>query len=340
MGGKAYNIAIIGATGAVGEEMLKCLETSRIAIKELTLLASARSAGKQLEFAGKSIEVQDLAKADFSEIDIALLSAGGELSKRIAPEIAKAGALVIDNSSAFRLDDEVPLIIPEINGEMVAQATKGIIANPNCTTIISLMALWPLHQRFGLKSIIASSYQAVSGSGTKGIKELSNQLKSWLEGKPLEKEVYPHQIAFNTIPQVDVFDELDYTKEEWKIAREGRKIMGLPDLKVTCTCVRIPVMRSHSVSISAGFEKLISANLAKEVYSQAKGVSLVDDPSIDLYPVALDASHRDDCFVGRIREDQVLPNAIALWVVGDQVRKGAALNAVQIAETWATKHHA
>jgi len=330
------HIAIVGATGAVGIEMLNCLEERNFQCASLTLLASARSAGKELPFRGEQITIKELTHDAFEGIDIALFSAGGGISKEFGPLAAKAGATVIDNSSAFRMDEGVPLVVPEINPEAAKNAPKGIIANPNCTTIISLMGLFPLHKKFGLKAIIASSYQAVSGSGAAGIAELENQVKTLAKGEEIttdQQEVYPKQIAFNVIPHVDTFQEGGYTKEEWKMLNEGRKILGLPNLNVTCTCVRVPVYRSHSVSITAQFEKPISVEDAKSAYTDDfKGVNLCDDPETDLYPTPLDTTLKDDCLVGRIRKDMVVDNALALWVVGDQVKKGAALNAVQIAE--------
>ena len=326
------HVAIVGATGAVGREMLVCLEERNFPLSQLTLLASARSAGQTMTFRNKDITVQELTEKSFEGIDIALFSAGGGISLEYAPIAAAAGCVVIDNSSAFRMDEDVPLVVPEINPEAAANRPRQIIANPNCSTIITLMGLAPLHRAFGLKGIIASTYQAVSGSGAQGIEELTEQTRALVEGSQVHTKVYPHQIAHNVIPHVDVFQETGYTKEEQKMLHEGRKILNLPDLKVTCTCVRVPVMRSHSISVSALFEKTPSVAEAQEAYRGQKGVRLVDDPSQGLYPVPLNTTGKDDCEVGRIRLDQVLPNALALWVVGDQVRKGAALNAVQIAE--------
>ena len=327
------HIAIVGATGAVGIEMLNCLEERNFQAASVTLLASARSAGKKLSYKGEELTIKELTHEAFQGIDIALFSAGGGISKKFAPSAVSAGATVIDNSSAFRMDEGVPLIVPEINPEAAKDTPKGIIANPNCTTIISLMGLFPLHKAFGLKSIIASSYQAVSGSGAAGIAELETQVNALSKGEETVNEVYPKQIAFNVIPHVDVFQDGGYTKEEWKMLNEGRKILNLPDLNVTCTCVRVPVYRSHSVSITAQFEKPITVEAAKAAYTENfSGIKLCDDPEKALYPTPLDTTLKDDCLVGRIRKDMVLDNALALWVVGDQVKKGAALNAVQIAE--------
>lgn len=326
------HVAIVGATGAVGVEMLLCLEQRNFPLGKLKLLASARSAGKRVKFRGEDVVIEELTHDSFKGVDIALFSAGGGISKEFGPSAAAAGAVVIDNSSAFRMDAEVPLVVPEINPEAAKNHPKNIIANPNCTTIISLMALAPLHEKFGLKSVIASSYQAVSGSGAQGIIELEEQVKAIATGQPFEPKVYPRQIAFNVIPQVDVFTDNGYTKEELKMLHEGRKIMGLENLKVSCTCVRVPVYRSHSVSITAEFEKPVDVEAARAAYAGKPGVQLKDDPSNKLFPVPLDTTGKDDCLVGRIRKNIVLENALDLWVVGDQVRKGAALNAVQIAE--------
>jgi aspartate-semialdehyde dehydrogenase len=326
------HVAIVGATGAVGIEMLLCLEQRNFPLASLKLLASARSAGKKMSFRGEEITVEELTHDSFRGVDIALFSAGGGISLEFAPSAAAAGAVVIDNSSAFRMDAGVPLVVPEINPLAVKDRPRGIIANPNCTTIISLMALAPLHEAFGLQSIIASTYQAVSGSGAQGIVELEEQMRAIQAGEPVVTKVYPRQIAFNVIPQVDVFTENGYTKEELKMLHEGRKIMGLPELRVSCTCVRVPVYRSHSVSITAQFDRPVDAEAARAAYVKKPGVQVMDDPANKLFPVPLDTTGKDDCLVGRIRKNLVLDNALDLWVVGDQVRKGAALNAVQIAE--------
>ncbi len=329
---EAKHVAIVGATGAVGEEMLLCLEQRNFPVGKLSLLASARSAGKRIPFRGEEIVVQELTHDSFAGVDVALFSAGGGISKEFAPSAAAAGAVVIDNSSAFRMDEDVPLVVPEINPADAKNHPRGIVANPNCTTIISLMALAPLHEVFGLESIIASSYQAVSGSGAQGIAELAEQVKAITTGQSFEPKIYPRQIAFNVIPQVDAFTDNGYTKEELKMLNEGRKILGHPDLKVSCTCVRVPVYRSHSVSITARFEKPVDVEAARAAFAGRPGVQVVDDPANKVFPVPLDTTGKDDCLVGRIRKNLVLENALDLWVVGDQVRKGAALNAVQIAE--------
>ena len=329
---KLPHVAIVGATGAVGVEMLLCLEERNFEVGELSLLASARSAGKTASFRGKEVVIKELTHDSFAGVDIALFSAGGGISLEYAPSAAAAGAVVIDNSSAFRMDEGVPLVIPEVNPEAVKQRPKGIIANPNCTTIISMMALAPLHRKFGLESVIASSYQAVSGSGAQGIIELEEQVKAISAGTEFTPRIYPRQIAFNVIPQVDVFTENGYTKEEMKMANEGRKILGHPELKVSCTCVRVPVYRSHSVSITAQFSKDPTVQEAKHLFDDPPGIKLMDNPEENLFPVPLDTTGKDDCLVGRIRKSLVLAQALDLWVVGDQVRKGAALNAVQIAE--------
>ena len=325
------HVAIVGITGAVGQEMIQCLEKRDFPVKKLTLLASARSAGKVCSFKGQKIPVQELTSNSFDGVDIALFSAGGTISKEFAPVAAKSGTVVIDNSSVFRMDPEVPLIIPEINPE-ATHSNKGIIANPNCTTTVTLMGLNPLHKEWQVRGIIASSYQAVSGSGAQGIEELKNQISAINEGSSVERTVYPHQIAYNVIPQVDTFLENGYTKEEMKMENEGRKILGNSTLRASVTCVRVPVYRSHSVSVTAQFASEPDVNKARELINAASGVSVRDEPNSGIFPTPLDTTEKDECLVGRIRKDIVLENALSFWVVGDQVRKGAALNAVQIAE--------
>lgn len=334
---KELNVAIVGATGAVGVEILSCLETRCFPMASLKLLASARSAGKQVPFRDQMLTVEELTESSFDGVDLALFSAGGDISRRFAPIAAAAGCLVVDNSSAFRQDPDVPLVVPEINPEAAFNHPRNIIANPNCTTIITLMALFPLHEKYGLKKIIASSYQAVSGSGQHGIAELENQVRAIVNGHPVETDVYPRQIAFNVLPQIDSFTESGYTKEELKMLNESRKILSLPELSVTCTCVRVPVYRSHSVSVIAQFEKDIDADGARLAYEGKPGVAVMDDPACGVWPTPLDSTNGDTCFVGRIRKDMAVENALNLWVVGDQVRKGAALNAVQIAELIASR---
>lgn len=328
---KTPHVAVVGATGAVGIEMLKVLERRRFPVGQLTLLASARSVGKKLTFAGKETTVTELTKDSFKGIDIALFSAGGSISREFAPIAAAAGCVVVDNSSAFRQDDRVPLVVPEINAADVRHH-HGILANPNCTTAITLMALYPLHRAFGVKRIIASSYQAVSGTGAKAIEELERQVQQIAAGQPVTREVYPYQIAFNVLPQVDSFQADGYTKEEMKMQNEGRKIMHHPGFRASVTCVRVPVYRSHSVSVSAEFEKPVTVEAARAILAGAPGLDVVDDPAKQRYPMPLFTSEKDNCEVGRIRMDCALDNALCFWVSGDQLLKGAALNAVQIAE--------
>ncbi len=334
--GKEFDVAIVGATGAVGEVMRLILEERRFPVRELRLLASARSRGKRLAFRGEEIEVEVLEEASFDGVDLALFSAGASVSRLYAPEAVKAGALVVDNSSAFRMEPDVPLVVPEVNpGDIDGHC--GIIANPNCSTIQMVVALKPLHDRWGLRRVIVSTYQSVSGTGRRALQELEEQLRCWAQGGDGPVEVYPHPIAFNCLPHIDVFQEEGYTREEWKMVRETRKIMSLPDLKVTATAVRVPVRVGHSESIYAEFEEEVDPEEAREILREAPGVAVEDDPQRDLYPQALNAEGKDPCFVGRIRADLFLPNALNFWVVADNLRKGAALNAVQIAELWAGK---
>ncbi|MCX7866943.1 MAG: aspartate-semialdehyde dehydrogenase [Limisphaera sp.] len=326
------HVAVVGATGAVGIEMIQTLERRNFPVSRLTLLASARSAGKRLKFRGEEIAVQELKPDSFRGVDLALFSAGGSISRQFAPEAVKAGCVVVDNSSAFRMDDTVPLVVPEINAEDV-RWHRGIIANPNCTTAITLMALYPLHKAFGCRRIFAASYQAVSGTGARAIAELEQQVRQIVRGEPVTREVYPHQIAFNVLPHVDVFLPNGYTKEEMKMENEGRKIMHHPTFRASVTCVRVPVYRAHSVAVSAEFEKPVSVEAALEVLRQAPGLDVIDDPAQCQYPMPLYQAGRDNCAVGRIRKDCAFDNGLCFWVCGDQLLKGAALNAVQIAET-------
>ena len=325
------NVAVVGATGAVGVEMIRTLEKRNFQVATLRLLASTRSVGKKLKFRGEEIAIKELGRDSFRGIDIALFSAGGSISKEFAPMAAKAGCVVIDNSSAFRMDESVPLVIPEINATDI-ELHSGIIANPNCTTAITLMALYPLHRAFQVKRIFASSYQAVSGTGAKAIEELERQVGQIVAGRPVTKEVYPHQIAFNVLPHVDSFLPSGYTREEMKMENEGRKIMHHPAFCASVTCVRVPVYRAHSVAVSAEFARPVSAEAARTVLGKAPGLDLVDDPEKKEYPMPLYTAERYNCQVGRIRKDCALDNGLCFWVSGDQLLKGAALNAVQIAE--------
>lgn len=324
---KPYRVAIVGASGAVGVEMLRVMERRNFPVASLRLLASPRSAGSTLAFRGEEHTIEPLGSDSFHGIDIALFSAGGDISRTHAGRAVDCGAVVVDNSSAFRMSPEVPLVVPEINGAD-AKNHRGIIANPNCTTAITLMALHPLHRAFGVKRIFASSYQAVSGAGARAINELRNQVAAIAKDRPVEKEVFPHQIAFNVIPQVDSFLPTGYTKEEMKMENEGRRIMHLPSFRASVTCVRVPVYRAHSVALSAEFEKPVSLNAAKSALRSAPGLQFLEEG----YPMPIDAAGKDDCFAGRLRLDCALENGLALWVCGDQLLKGAALNAVQIAE--------
>lgn len=324
---KSYRVAIVGASGAVGVEMLRVMERREFPVSSLRLLASPRSAGRTLEFRGETLNIEPLGLNSFEGIDIALFSAGGSISKEYAPVAMQSGAVVIDNSSAFRLSDNVPLVVPEINGADV-KSHQGIIANPNCTTAISLMALHPLHKKFRLRRIFAASYQAVSGAGARAIEELRQQVDAVAKNLTLERDIFPHQIAFNVIPQVDSFLDSGYTKEEMKMQNEGRRILHLPTFKASVTCVRVPVYRAHSVAISAEFERPVALSEAADALRGAPGVEFLAEG----YPMPLDAAGKDDCFVGRMRLDCALENGLALWVCGDQLLKGAALNAVQIAE--------
>ena len=325
------HVAVVGATGAVGVEMIKTLEKRKFPVGQLTLLASKRSVGKKLKFRGKAIAVKELTKDSFAGVDIALFSAGGGISREFAPIAAAAGCVVVDNSSAFRQDPNVPLVVPEINAADVKKH-KGIIANPNCTTAITLMALYPLHKKFGVKRIFASSYQAVSGTGAKAIEELERQVGQVVAGKAVTKEVYPHQIAFNVLPQVDSFLPTGYTKEEMKMENEGRKIMHHAKFRASVTCVRVPVYRAHSIAVSAEFQKPVTVKAALAVLKKAPGLDVVDNPAKSEYPLPLYQTGKYNCAVGRIRMDCAMENGLAFWVSGDQLLKGAALNAVQIAE--------
>ncbi len=325
------HVAIVGASGAVGVEMIRTLERRNFPVGSLRLLASKRSAGKSLNFRGETLTIEELTPSSFEGLDIALFSAGGGISKEWGPEAVKAGAVVVDNSSAFRLDASVPLVVPEINAQD-ALSHQGIIANPNCTTAITLMALYPLHQAFGVERVFASTYQAVSGTGAQAIVELENQVRQLSQGEDVSPEVYPHQIAFNVLPHVDSFLAEGYTREEMKLENEGRKIMHHPSFRASVTCVRVPVYRAHSIAISAEFQQPVDLQRAQDILSRAPGLDVVDDPQQNQYPLPLLASGKDHCQVGRLRVDCALDNGLCFWVAGDQLLKGAALNAVQIAE--------
>lgn len=336
---KGYHIAIVGATGAVGQELLRVLERRNFPVANLRPISSARSAGKSVRFRNESVPVQQLDGDSFEKIDVAFFSAGGEISRKYVPIACQSDAIAIDNSSAFRMDAHVPLVIPEINADDLRRH-RGLIANPNCTTAITLMALFPLHRAFGVRRIFAASYQAVSGSGARAIDELTQQTKSAppdsellsRPGSTIPATIYPHPIAFNLLPHVDSFLETGYTKEEMKMQNEARKIMHLPQFCASVTCVRVPVYRAHSVAVSAEFERTVSVEQAREVLAKAPGLELVDEPQNNRYPMPLGVTGKDNCQVGRVRLDCAFENGLSFWVSGDQLLKGAALNAVQIAE--------
>ena len=329
-------VAILGATGVVGTQMLQCLEERDFPVEKLVPLASPRSVGKKVSFRGEEVEVQLACPEAFEGVDIVLGAAGDATAKELLPETAARGAVCVDNSHAFRLEPDVPLVIPEINGADIANHPRNIIANPNCATIIGLVPTYPLHQAAGLKRLIVSTYQAASGAGMPGLKELERESRVLAEGGEVgETAPFAYQLAYNLIPQIGGFKDEGYTSEEWKMQNEGRKIMHLPEVRVNCTCVRVPVMRSHSESITAEFERPITPGEAREILSSAPGVKVVDNPEKLEYPMPLDTSDQDLVYVGRIRRDLSAPdgvNALTFWCCGDQIRKGAATNAVQIAE--------
>jgi aspartate-semialdehyde dehydrogenase len=334
-----YVVAVAGATGAVGEVMLQVLEERKFPVRRIKPVASERSVGKVLTFRGEEFKVEQLTTTSFEGVDIALFSAGASRSKEFAPAAWKSGTVVVDNSSAFRMEPDVPLVVPEINPHAIAQyRRRGIIANPNCTTIVALMALAPLHRYSRIKRVVASSYQAVSGAGAKALEELKRQVRAWAAGEPLPVEVFPHQIAFNVLPHIDAFQENGYTKEELKLVNETRKILEDDGILVSPTTVRVPVFTAHSVSVHVETERKISAAKARELFAAFPGLRVLDDPANRKYPMPLFAAGKDDCFVGRIREDLAVENGLNFWVVGDQLRKGAALNAVQIAEVLAERY--
>lgn len=333
---KDYTVAIVGATGAVGQEIASILAERNFPVSTLVPLASKRSAGKKIVFRGKEYTVQETLPSSFAGVDLAFFCAGTKVSRELAPEAAKAGCVVIDNSNAFRMDPEVPLVVPEVNPEDM-EGHKGIIANPNCSTIQMVVVLKPLHDFKPIKRVVVSTYQAVSGTGLEAMEELTQQCKDILAGNQTRAEVYPYQIAFNILPHIDVFDETGYTLEEWKMVRETKKIMGDESIAVTATTVRVPVYRSHSEAINIETEGKITPAQAREILTQAPGVEVVDAPEELQYPLPLLAAGKDEVFVGRIREDFTISNGLNLWVVADNLRKGAALNAVQIAETLVEK---
>ncbi len=330
---KTYDVAVVGATGAVGTEMLRILEERDFPVGEIRPLASARSAGSTVRFRGEAVPVQELTAESFRGIDIALFSAGGSVSARFAPAAVEAGAVVVDNTSHFRMEPDVPLVVPEVNPHAIAgYGKRGIIANPNCSTIQMVVALKPLHDAARIRRIVVSTYQAVSGTGKRAIEELGRQSRDVLGFRPAVPEVYPHPIAFNCLPHIDVFLDNAYTKEEMKMVNETKKILEDPSVRVTATTVRVPVFYGHSESVNVEFERPITADQARSLLEQAPGVVVVDDPANNRYPLAVDAAGKDPVYVGRIRQDDTVPSGLNLWVVADNVRKGAALNAVQIAE--------
>ncbi len=326
-----YVVAVAGATGAVGREMLEILEERKFPVSELIPLASERSEGERVEFHGRNVIVQRLTKDSFKEVDIALFSAGSERSLEFAPAAVESGAVVIDNSSAFRMDPKVPLVVPEVNPDAIARHS-GIIANPNCSTIGMVVALKPIHDAAKIKRIVVTTFQSVSGTGKQAMDELAQQTVSLLNFRDVETKIYPHQIAFNCLPHIDSFLDNGYTREEMKMANETRKIMEDDSIRVTATTVRVPVFRCHSESINIETEKKITANETRAILSTAPGVVVYDDPKKNLYPLAIYVAGKDETYVGRIREDESIPNGINMWIVSDNLRKGAALNAVQIAE--------
>ncbi len=336
---KEYSIAVVGATGAVGTEMTKILEERDFPVSRISLLASTRSAGSSVEFRNRDVTVELLFEDSFEGVEIGLFSAGGAVSEKFAPIAADAGCIVVDNTNAFRMDPQVPLVVPEINPHAIAQYKKrGIIANPNCSTIQMVMVLKPIHDAARIKRVVVSTYQAVSGTGKKAVDELLDQTRDILNFQTAECNVYPHQIAFNCMPQIDVFMKNAYTKEEMKMVNETRKILEDDSIGVTATAVRVPVCCSHSESVNIETEKKLTASDVREILSGAPGLTVIDDPASSKYPLAIDTSGKDDTFVGRIREDESIEKGINLWIVADNLRKGAALNAVQIAEILAKEY--
>ncbi len=325
-------VAVCGATGAVGREMLNILEQRDFPASEVVPFASARSKGKKLSFKGGEITVQELTHDCFKGFDLALFSAGGDTSKEFAPSAAKHGCVVVDNSSAWRMDDECPLVVPEVNPEAL-KGHKGIIANPNCSTIQMVVALDPIHQQVGIKRVVVSTYQAVSGTGQKAIKELERQVSRLMNGQEATAEVYPYQIAFNCLPQIDVFEDNGYTKEEMKMVNETTKIMGDESIKITATTVRVPVFYGHCESVNIETKEKLSVEDCRSLLAHSPGITVMDYPEKKAYPMPFMCAGEDDVFVGRIREDETIENGLNMWIVADNIRKGAALNTIQIAET-------
>ncbi|MEC9490797.1 MAG: aspartate-semialdehyde dehydrogenase [Halanaerobiales bacterium] len=328
---KKYNVAVVGATGLVGREMLKTLSQRNFPLDQLKLIASERSEGKKIKFEDRELTVESVKEGTFEGIDIALFSAGSGVSKEVAPQVKKAGGIVIDNSNAFRMDPEAPLVVPEVNGEDLKEHQQ-IIANPNCSTIQMVMLLKPLAEKYGLKRLVINTYQAVSGAGKKAVDELIEQTKAYLNQEEIRNENFNHQIAFNAIPQIDVFLDNDYTKEEMKMVNETHKILHDPDLPITATCVRIPVIFGHGESLNIELSKDFKIEAVKQLFAQTKNVEVVDQPAAEKYPMQIDTEDNDNVLVGRIRRDNSLENGLNLWLTANNLRKGAALNAVQIAE--------
>lgn len=328
---KTYNVAVVGATGAVGTKMLETLEKRNFPINKLKVLASKRSAGNTIQFRGDTYTIEEAVPEAFEGVDIALFSAGGSVSAKLAPEAAKRGAIAIDNTSFFRMHPDVPLVVPEVNSQDI-QKHNGIIANPNCSTIQMVVALKPIHDKYKIKRIIVSTYQAVSGTGYKAIQELTHQSQEILTDFPVQPKVYPHQIAFNVLPQIDVFEENGFTKEEMKMINETQKIFGDKSIEVTATCVRVPVLNGHSESVYIETENPFELSDIYEILSEGEGIKIVDDVKNSKYPLPINATGQGDTFIGRIRRDLYNPNGLNMWIVADNLLKGAALNAVQIAE--------
>lgn len=336
---KEFNVVVAGATGAVGNEIIEALEQRKFPVKNLKLLASSRSAGKTISFKGTDVKVEELKEDSFKGMDIGLFSPGGSVSLKFAPIAAAAGCVVVDNTSAFRMDPEIPLVVPEVNEHAIEDYKKrGIIANPNCSTIQMVITLKPLHDAAKIRRVVVSTYQAVSGTGKKAIDELEGQVLAIYNQKEIIKKVYPHQIAFNCLPHIDSFIENGYTKEEMKMIEETKKILDDYSLRITATTVRVPVFYGHSESVNIEFEKDLSPDDARKILKKAPGIKVVDDPSKNRYPLAIDAAGKDETFVGRIRRDESIPFGLNMWIVADNIRKGAALNTVQIAEVLAKKY--